>query len=216
MDQLNKRSKMILSQIFPTNPKNIVLKSIITIRSSFFSLSFLMFIYIFLKFKRFFKIYQITKRFKPLVNRRNYMLLESVISTAMMASFSLICKKFSLKFLDNRTKQSIITKLDQYENDLIMYNHQYGIMKEFIRNHGKEPRESLEMASEFNNHYIFKVNNENYDEYLKKLTVKAIKKNGETNIVEFLVPIHEDVAKNDSFHLEMLDPELMDSSYEKM
>lgn len=118
----------------------------------------------------------------------------------------------SAYILDNKTKQSIITKLDQYENDLIMYNHQYGIMKQLIRNNGKEPLESLEMASDFNNQYVFKINNEIQDEYLKKLTVKAIKRNGEENLIETLVPIHEDVAKNDSFHFEMLDPELIEKN----
>lgn len=130
------------------------------------------------------------------VKKKTFSIMEPLVAIAMVSTFSVIYRRF---------KDSLLTKLNNYEKDLLLYNTVQGLTHAFIRSKGKVPTEAIHIAMRDLNTYI-KVHCKQIDEYIKLLQVTGYNpRNGEEVTSKVLIPAHDDLADYDSFEVTLLD-----------
>lgn len=108
--------------------------------------------------------------------------------------------------IDNRSKVSLLSNLQRIERDLISHNHHFALLQAYIRTNGVIPSETLELIGKHNlDRNYFSCEKQEIDEYLQKLSVTMVKKNGESSTLFVYTPSHNDVAKHDALDIHMLD-----------
>jgi hypothetical protein len=121
-------------------------------------------------------------------NIHYFTLLEPVIATAMMASFSVAYR---------RVKQNIITRLKNVEQDLLLENRIAAIMNACIRSNDTISNEALDaIMKELNT--LIKLELTQIDDHVKRLKVIWYHpRTGKQYYHQVLLPVHRDLRLSD-------------------
>lgn len=129
---------------------------------------------------------------KRIVKVNHVTLVEPVMATAMMATFSVIYR---------RIKNNIVTRLKNIEQDLIVENRITAITNACIRQNGPVSLDSLNAVMN-DIKTLIKIECEPVDDYVKRLNVIWYHpRTGNKHVNQVLLPVNNDLKLSDSMEI---------------
>jgi hypothetical protein len=129
---------------------------------------------------------------KKIVKLNHVTLVEPVMATAMMATFSVIYR---------RIKDNIVTRLKNIEQDLIIENRITAITNACIKQNGPIPLDALNAVMN-DIKTLIKIECEPVDDYVKRLNVIWYHpRTGNKHVNQVLLPINNDLKLSDPIEI---------------